>query len=343
VNPHFTLSEANAAAVTNICSRLDGLPLAIELAAAQSKLLKPQDLLTRLNHRFSLLSGVPADLLPRQRTLHAAIQWSYDLLVDWEQIFFFRLAVFLGGWTVEAAEAIALEGKDLLYSNKDVIRALSALVDKSLVQKNEQSEGLARFFMLESIREYALEKLEAEGEIEMIRKRHSDFYLTLAEASEPALRGPKQQEWLNQLDDEHNNLSAALQWNLDRGDSETALKLAGALWRYWWVHGYFHEGFNWLEKALSLAEGSPTSWRARALNGAGILARAQGNYASARDYLEACLEIQKLLDDWVGVANALNSLGLLAYVQGDHAQACDLHEQALAYRHKLGDRGVSTT
>ena len=342
VNPHFTLTEANASAVVEICTKLDGLPLAIELAAAHIKLLKPQDLLTRLNHRFSLLSGGPADLPPRQRTLRAAIRWSYDLLVGWEQIFFTRLAVFLGGWTLEAADAIAAQAEGHPDSDQDVFSILSALVDKSLVQKNEQSDGQIRFSLLETIREYALEKLEEQGEIELIRKRHSDFFLKLAEASEPALRGPNQLDWLNRLDEEHNNLSAALQWNLDRGDSETALKLAGALWRYWWVHGYFHEGFNWLEKALSQAEASPTGWRARALNGAGILARAQGNYASARTYLEASLEIQKNLEDWVGVANALNSLGLLAYVQGDHTLACDLHEQALSYRQKLGDqRGIA--
>lgn len=342
VNPHFTLTEANALIVAEICSRLDGLPLVIELAAAHTKLLKPQDLLTRLNHRFSLLSGGPADLPPRQRTLRAAIQWSYDLLVDWEHIFFSRMAVFLGGWTVEAAEAIAGEAGEYPLADRDVFSTLSSLVDKSLVQQNEQIDGQSRFSMLETIREYAIEKLEEQREVELIRKRHSDFFLKLAEASEPGLRGPHQQEWMNQLDEEHNNLRAALQWNLDRGDSETALKLAGALWRYWWVHGYFHEGLNWLEKALSQAEASPTSWRARALNGAGILARAQGNYASARAYLQASLEIQKILADWVGVANALNSLGLLAYVQGDHTQACDLHEQALAYRQKLGDqRGIA--
>jgi predicted ATPase/transcriptional regulator with XRE-family HTH domain len=280
VNPHFVLTEANATSVAKICSRLDGLPLAIELAAAHCKLLKPQELLIRLNHRFSLLSGGPSDLPPRQRTLRAAIQWSYDLLVEWEQIILSRLAVFLGGWTLEAAEAITAQEGDQSEGSKDVFSTLSALVDKSLVQKNEQNEGQTRFTMLETIREFALEILEKSGEMEAIRKRHTNFFLKLAEASEPALRGPNQQQWLDQLDEEHNNLRAALQWNLDQGDSETAVKLAGALWRYWWVHGYLHEGFNWLEKALHQAEASPTSWRARALNGAGILARSQGIMAA---------------------------------------------------------------
>ena len=342
VNPHFALTEANAFAVAEICSKLDGLPLAIELAAALCKLLKPQELLARLHHRLSLLSGGPTDLPPRQRTLRAAIQWSYDLLVEWEQIVFSRLAVFLGGWTLEAAEAIAAQADHNPAGNRDVFNALSALVDKSLVQKNEQNERQTRFTMLETIREFALEKLEQSGEIEAIRKRHTNFFLKLAEASEPALRGPQQQEWLDQLDEEHTNLNAALQWNLDQGNSETALRFAGALWRYWWVHGYLHEGFNWLEKALNQAEPSSTSWRARALNGAGILARSQGNYASAKIYLEACLEIQKNLADQAGMASVLNSLGLLAYVQGDHLQAINLHEQALDYRRKMGDlRGIA--
>jgi predicted ATPase len=341
-NPYFNITEANASVVTEICTKLDGVPLAIELAAAHSKLLNPQELLNRLNHRFSLLSGGPADLPPRQRTLRAAIRWSYDLLLAWEQIVFSRLAVFLGGWTLEAAEAIALEGRERPDGDRDIFNAVSALVDKSLVQKSAQAEGQARFTMLETIREYALEKLGERGEIELMQKRHSDFYLKLADDSEPALRGAHQQDWFNRLDQEHNNLRSALQWNLARGDSETALRFAGALWRYWWVHGYFHEGLNWLEKALSQAEASPTAWRARALNGAGILARAQGDYASAQRYLEACLEIQKNLDDPAGVANALNSLGLLAYVQGDHVQASDLHEQALIYRREIGDqRGVA--
>lgn len=341
-DPYFTLTEANADAVAKICSRLDGLPLAIELAAAHTRLLKPQELLNRLDHRFSLLSGGPTDLPPRQRTLRAAIRWSYDLLVDWEQIIFSRLAIFLGGWTLEAAEAIGVAVNEQADEDRDIFSALSALVDKSLVQKSEPAQMQARFTMLETIREYALEKLAEQGEIEMIRKRHSDFFLKLAEDSEPALRSPQQQDWLNRLDEEHNNLRAALQWNLDRGDSETALKLAGALWRYWWMHNYFYEGRSWLERALNQADASPTSWRARALNGAGILARSQGDYAGARTYLEACLEIQKTLDDPVGVANVLNSLGLLAYVQGDHVRAADIHEQALAYRRDLGDqRGIA--
>jgi predicted ATPase/transcriptional regulator with XRE-family HTH domain len=341
-DPYFTLTEANAYAVAEICSKLDGLPLAIELAAAHTRLLKPQELLTRLNHRLSLLSGGPTDLPPRQRTLRAAIRWSYDLLDNREQIIFSRLAVFLGGWTLEAAEAITMQREEHPEGAGDVFATLSALVDKSLVQKSEPAQMQARFTMLETIREYALEKLEQQGEIEMIRKRHSDFFLKLAEDSEPALRSPKQQDWLNRLDEEHNNLRAALQWNLDRGDSETALKLVGALWRYWWMHNYFHEGRSWLEKALNQAEPSPTSWRARALNGAGILARSQGDYAGAQTYLEACLEIQKTQADPVGVANVLNSLGLLAYVQGDHVQAAKIHEQALAYRRNIGDqRGIA--
>jgi len=223
VNPHFALTEANAFAVTEICSKLDGLPLAIELAAAHCKLLKPQELLARLHHRLSLLSGGPTDLPPRQRTLRAAIQWSYDLLVEWEQIVFSRLGVFLGGCTLDAAEAIAAQVDHNPAGNRDVFNALSALVDKSLVQKNEQNERQTRFTMLETIREFALEKLEQSGEIEAIRKRHTDFFLKLAEASEPALRGPQQQEWLDQLDEEHTNLNTALQWNLDQGNSETAL------------------------------------------------------------------------------------------------------------------------
>jgi non-specific serine/threonine protein kinase len=342
VNPNFALTEANAPSVAEICIQLDGLPLAIELAAANSKMLAPRELLDRLTHRLLRLNGGPIDLPARQRTLEAAICWSYELLDAWEQTLFLRLAVFRGGWNLEAAEAVVLEEDNHHQENRDVFSGLSSLVDKSLVQIAICNDAPPRFSMFETIREFALERLEESGEIEGVRERHAEFYLKLAEASEQALRGSQQQSWLNHLEEEHNNLRAALQWYFDCDNHETALKLAAGLWRFWWMHGHLSEGRQWLDKALDQAEATPTNCRARALNGAGVMARRQGDFDSARAYLEACLQIQRDLDDWVGTADALNSLGILAYAQTDYSQAEILLEESVSYRRKVGDqRGIA--
>jgi predicted ATPase/class 3 adenylate cyclase len=346
VEPEFTLTEANARQVAVLCHHLDGLPLAIELTAAWVKLLPPQKLLDRLGNRLSLLRGGPVDQPLRQRTLRAAIDWSYELLDTWGQRLLARLTIFVGGWTLEAAGAVAgwngAQSKDI--SPGDVLEGLFNLVDKSLVNRQWPADGRVRFAMLETICEYATEKLVATGEIELLGRRHAAYYLELAEASEPELRGPQQQLWLTRLKDEHNNLRAALGWAFDHHEAEMALKLAGSLWRYWWMHGHFSEGRDWLERALVYPEPQSPAWRAKALHGLGILARSQGDYANARLYLEECLEIRRTLDDRTDVAFVLNSLGALAQYQEDYDRAFKYHQESLAIRRELGEpRGIAVS
>jgi tetratricopeptide (TPR) repeat protein len=213
------------------------------------------------------------------------------------------------------------------------------LVDKSLVKRQETTQGHIRFSMLEIICEYSSEKLaiEWEGENETLQQRHAAYFLKLAEASEPALRGPHQQLWLTQLKDEHNNLRAALQWALNHQDAGIALNLAGSLWRYWWMHGHLREGRDWLEKALAIPGPEYPTLRAQALNGVGVLARSQGDFAKGQIYLEACLKIQRRLEDRPGIASVLNSLGVLAQYQGDYDQAYKFHAESLTYRRAAGD------
>jgi hypothetical protein len=278
------------------------------------------------------------DLPPRQRTLRAAIDWSYELLEPGEQILLKRLTVFVGGWTLEAAEAIVgVDGEvDQAGSAEWVLEVLSSLVDKSLVKRQEGRDGQLRFTMLETVCEYATEKLVARGEQARLQRRHAAYYLQLVQAAEPALRGPDQGLWLARLKNEHNNLQVALSWALDSQDAEMALKLSASLWRYWWTHGHYREGRDWLEKALALPGESPPAWRAMALNGLGVLARSQGDFANARVFLEACLEIQRSLEDRAGVSSVLNSLGVLAQYQQDYDQAYRFHEESLAHRRELG-------
>jgi predicted ATPase/transcriptional regulator with XRE-family HTH domain len=347
VNPNFSLSTTNLRPIAEICVRLDGLPLAIELAAAWIKLISPDELLARLSSQLEILQGGPVDLPLRQQTLRAAIRWSYELLEDWEQTLLARLGVFVDGFTLRAAEAIAVDedldtsiqkGQSNVISAENMLRGLSSLANTSLLLQRDPFNGEPRFDMLETIREFALEKLMACEEAELIRRRHCYHFLDLAVASGAGLRSSEQRQWLERLKLEHSNLRAALRWALAQADVNLALKFSGALWRYWWMHGHFSEGRDWLNKALSRTDSQKPELRARALNGAGILARSQGDFSSARTYLQECLEIQRGLEDWVGAAKALNSLGVLAYAQGKYDQANQFHEKSLAYRRKTGDR-----
>jgi predicted ATPase/DNA-binding SARP family transcriptional activator len=341
IDPDFALTESNASLVAEICHQLDGLPLAIELAAAWIKLLPPQELYRRLNHRLALLKGGPVDLPPRQRTLRAAIDWSYELLSPWEQTLLQRLTIFVGGWTLEAAGAVTEWGEAGAASSSsgDVLEGLSSLVDKSLVDRKEYPNGSIRFSMLDTIREYASEKLASTGEIDILLQRYAAYYLELVATAEQGLRGSQQQHWLFTLRNEHNNVRAALLWALDVREAETALKMAGSLWRYWWMHGHLSEGRDWLEKALALSPTGQTALRAKALNGVGILARSQGDYAHARVYLEECLAIQRSLQDRNGIAAVLNSLGVLFQYQMDYEKAFLHHEESLKYRREIGRLG----
>jgi len=337
----FALTEANGPDVAAICRRLDGLPLAIELAAARARSLPPRALLTRLESRLKLLTGGARDLPARQQTLRGAIDWSYNLLEAGEQRLFARLGVFAGGCTLEAAEALRAPDDDAGGPEIDALDGLASLVDKSLVREAEGAEGEPRYGMLETLREYALERLAAGGDEDAARRAHALYYLDLAERAEPELTGAEQGTWLARLEVEHDNLRAALTWTRDHGEVVLGLRLAGALWRFWYTRGYLSEGRGWLEGLLAPAEGADNvsaAMRAKALNGAGVLAERQGAYARAESLYKECLTLFRELGDKKGTAQALNNLGMVMWHRGDQGRATALYEESLALYREIGDR-----
>jgi predicted ATPase/class 3 adenylate cyclase/uncharacterized protein HemY len=342
VQPEFQVTSDNAPAIAEICTRLDGLPLAIELAAARIKLLTPHAMMGRLENRLRLLTGGGRELPARQQTLRGAIAWGYDLLDAAEQRLFRRLAVFAGGCTLGAAEDVCDAESDL---GVDPLDGLSSLVDKSLLRQLTLGGQAAepRFRMLETIREYGQEQLAEQGEAAAMARRHAYYYLRLAEEAEAHLGTAEQAAWLDRLDGEHDNLRAALEWSLTAGaDAAVGLRLACALWRFWWVRGYLSEGQRWLDAALTAAPDGPAAVRAKALHGAGNLALPRGDYAGAARLYEQALALRRELDDKPGIAMLLNNLGFLAQDQGDRPRALVLHEEALALRRQLGDqRGIA--
>jgi len=285
--PDFALTPENAATVAAICRRLDGLPLALELAAAQSKLLPPAALLARLERSLDVLTGRARDLPERHRTLRDTLTWSYDLLDPDEQALFRRLAVFAGGCTLDAADAVCVVSTDSapVVGGGDMFTALNALVDQSLARLAEPAGEEPRLMMLETIREYALEHLTASGEESEVRRLHAAHYLALAEAVEPLLLGPQQVAWLARLERERDNLRAALRWAWESGEMELGLRIAGALWRFWHLHGYVSEGRGWLDALLARGDAdggaTPTTARAKGIRIAGSLAFFQGDYERA--------------------------------------------------------------
>jgi predicted ATPase/DNA-binding CsgD family transcriptional regulator len=387
VKSDFAVTNDNAPAVAEICYRLDGLPLAIELAAARLKLFSPQALLGRLEHRLPLLTGGPRDLPARQQTLRATIDWSYNLLEPEEQVLFRRLGVFVGGCILEAAETICVGGRrgesgdssalqTLTQLPTSVLDGLSALLDKSLLRA-EYADGEARFIMLETIREYALEQLAARGEAETLQRCHAAFFLALAEEAEPRLTTGEQHMWLDRLEREHDNLRAALIWCLQDKQTgrqtnqetnlselspsipllllfslsrqELGLRLAAALWWFWWVRGYLSEGRAWLERAISSSpkDTSPTSSiasRAIALYRVAFLAQSQGDYASAAALGEESLALFHSLGDSRGIAWAHYVLGIIALMQGGYAGAMAHYDASLALFRDVSDtRGLAWT
>ncbi|MEO7911235.1 MAG: tetratricopeptide repeat protein [Roseiflexaceae bacterium] len=341
----FRLTDANAPAVAAICARLDGLPLAIELAAAQIPLFPPTTLLIRLEQRLPMLTCGPRDLPARQQTLHDTIDWSYNLLDAGEQTLLTRLTVFVGGWTEAAAGAVCNGEGDLPI---DTLAGLASLIDKSLLRQTEGRDGESRFVMLETIREYALERLVACGEAASLRRAHAAHYLALAETAEPQLTSAHQQVWLARLEAEHDNLRAALQWALECGNAETALRLGAALSRFWWKHGYLSEGLARLEALLGLPRAAPSTstrdaLRASILLGAGRIATDQADYHAAQAYCEESLAIWQALGDQRGVARALATLGYMADDQCDFPAARAALDQSLALFRAVGDtQGAAT-
>ena len=334
VKPAFTVTNENVSAVVEICQQLDGLPLAIELAAARVRVLPPQKMLMELSDRLSFLVGGARDLPARQKTLRSTIDWSYALLTGDEQRLFRRLAVFVGGCDLEALEAVCNVEKDL-----NVLEILESLVGKSLATQTE-AHGEPRFAMLETIREYARDKLIAVGDEERVRARHRDYFLALAEEAEPKLMGAEQAEWLQRLEHEYENLRASLDWCLLEAASGGGLRLCGALQRFWWTRGHLSEGRQWCVRILGKAGAEErTQARAEALNAAGILTYYQGDYTAARSLHEESLAIWRELGDRRGMARSLNGLGNVALDKGDYSTARALHEDSLAIRRQLGDRG----
>ncbi len=342
--PDFQVTPANTRTIAEICVRLDGLPLAIELAAARVKLLPPQALLTRLGHRLQVLTSGARDAPVRQQTLRNTLAWSYDLLDAEEQQLFRRLSVFAGGCTLEAVEGLYTALGELPAA---VLDGVASLMDKSLLCKVEQEGEEPRLLMLATIREYGLEALAASGEMESTRRAHAAYYLEMAEQAELELGGPQQAAWLNRLEREHDNLRAALQWSLEQAEGdedmesergmETALRLGGALRRFWIVHGHLSEGRSFLERAVAASEGSEASVRAKALVVAANLAFYQSDYERTEAFSKESLALYRLLEDLPGVALSLSLLGSVAWTKGNMVAARTLTEEALAVARQVDD------
>ncbi len=333
--PDFELNQGNAAAVTEICSRLDGLPLAIELAAARVKVLSPSSMRTRLASRLQLLTGGARDLPQRQQTLRAAMDWSYDLLSAPEQKLFRRLSVFVG-CNLEGVEAVCDTKGDL---DLDLLDGMASMVDKSLVQQVEQANCQSRFVMLETIREYALEKLQASGEEALTKRAHAAYCLVLAEEETTEKSGAEGTEWLERFAFEHDNFRAGLEWLTESGDAEWGLRLGAALFPFWEAREYLAEGRDSLGKLLRLASAAaPTKARERALFAAGVLAVEQGDYASADALIGESLGIARQFRDQQGAAVSLNALAVIARGRGDLAVARSLLEESMVLWRELDDQ-----
>ncbi len=345
INPGFRLSDENAQAVAELVVRLDGLPLAIELAAARTQLLSPQMLLERLGQRLSLLHWEAQDLPERQHTLRAAIAWSYDLLSPEEQALLRRLGIFVDGFPLEAAEAVVSGGREHTI---DVLEGLASLVDQSLVQREEDGAGGYRFRLLESVREFALEQVTSCEEGEAVGRAHARYFLELAERAALQLVGPKQRVWFLRLEQEHENLRTALRWLWDQGESELALRLVAALGYFWEIRGYLREGQQALEEALARVPDADARLRATLLNRLGSLLTWQGETERSLVVLEEALALGRALDDASITARSLTHLGRRALDLGtpedSSRQATPLLEEALALRQQLGDRrGAANT
>ena len=340
VKPNFRLTHDNARAVVNICQRLDGLPLAIELAAARMRLLSPQQLLERLDHSLQILTAGIQELPERQQTLRNAIKWSYDLLNIEEQQFFRRLAIFVNGCTIAAAEEVCDIVSGALDNEKiNVLDAASSLLDKHLVQHQEEEDGSSRLFMLETIREYGLECLQMASEAQVVASAHAHYYTQWVEEYGPAVFDAGEREWFDSLAREYANLRAALRWLVDRQEVEQILVLSGSLVRFWAVRGYVSEGRQWLENALIAANNTRSTARARALNGAGWLISLQGDLQRAESFCKESLALYRELGDTRGTALALHRMALSTPAINNIDEASALLEESLVLYRTSADKG----
>lgn len=339
VQPNFTITHENAKAIAEICYRLDGLPLAIELAAARLKIFSPQAILARLEKRFELLKGGPRDV-PRHQTLRQAIAWSYDLLNRDEQTVFRRMAVFTGGCTLEAVEALCHAMADLSISALD---GVAALIDRSLLRQDQTEDTEPRFMMLETIREFALEALQASGEWEKVRRVHADFFVALAEKAGPELTGAKLKVWLTKLEREHDNFRAIFKWVAETGAAEDGLRLGSVIWRFWNVRGYLLEGREQLTTLLALPGAAQrTTLRASVLNALAIITFQLSDYCGARPFLYESLEIARELGDKRNIGLAISNLSWTGSILGELKAAQEWAEESLALYRELNDkRGIS--
>jgi predicted ATPase/DNA-binding CsgD family transcriptional regulator len=332
VRPRLPLTDTSATAVAALCRQLDGLPLAIELAAARSKLFLPEALLDQMTHRLQLLTDGPRDLPARQRTIRDTLAWSYALLAPEEQSLFRHLAVFAGGWTLAAA--VAVTGRE----ESTILTELGRLVDHNLVRPMERADRV-RFTMLDTIREFGLEQLCEADEGQAVRRAHANWVLVLIEDSWFGMIQDSEWDWLDRVDAERDNLRAALSWLEETGDAEGLLRLAGGAAPYWFFHSYRQEGLAWLKRALALSRdvALPASVRIRALQAAGMHARNQGDYLQAAKWADECLAISREVSDPWGMYRAYELLGFIALGQGDYTRATDNAEEALAITTAIGE------
>ncbi|HEU5422149.1 MAG TPA: helix-turn-helix domain-containing protein [Nitrolancea sp.] len=333
VQPDFAVAHGNAPAVAEICARLDGLPLAIELAAVYVKVVPPPALVRRLDQRLPLLTGGARTLPARQQTMRQAIGWSHDLLTDAEQTLFRRLAVFTGGCTLAAAEAVVADDEP-----RAVFGGIAALVDKSLLRQEEGGDGEPRFRMLETVREFALERLAASGGGEALRDRHAAHFRRAASQGAAGLRGPDDLEWSASLEVEHDNFRAALAW-LIATDADAAWELASALGEFWYNQSHLSEGRRWLDRVLTLPySAAPSVTEHDVLHWAGMLAHYQGDYARATPLLTQALAVARALADARRIALTLQGLGIIAEDSGAYVQATQWLDEAVAVHHTVDDR-----
>ena len=335
-SPEFKFTVHNGAWVAEICRRLDGMPLAIELAAAHIRTLSVKQISERLDDRFTLLTGGSRTAPARHQTLAATVEWSYDLLSKKEQKLLRRFSVFPGSGTLHAIESVCEEdgGKE----KGNVLDTLSQLVDKSLVGTSRRS-GERWYSLLETIREFAFDKLAESQEMKSVKDQHLDYYLQFAEEAEPKIKSPEQLLWYERLETEHDNLRAALGWALESQNADAGLRLAGSLGFFWFVHGHLREGVVWLEKVLENGEGAPLSSQAKALRFLGglLIFSEEKDFERISMLLEKSLGLYRKLDDRAGIAWVLNQLGLIAYIHGEFTEAQKLLEESLVLREQVGD------
>ncbi|HEY9288457.1 MAG TPA: adenylate/guanylate cyclase domain-containing protein [Candidatus Dormibacteraeota bacterium] len=334
VEPRFRLTPENAPAIAGIATRLDGLPLAIELAASRVKVLPPEQILSRLQQSTSFLTSRSRTLPERQRTLRGAIDWSYELLTEDERRLFTQLSVFRGGWTIEAAEAVT----DLDHAPLDALDGVASLLDKSLVRVLDPDHGQPRFSMLETIREFGQDRLAESGALDSVRQRHCEYFLERAIDSEAQLTGPDQTKWLDYWESELDNVRAALRWAVDTQRFELAQQGAGALWRFWHQRGHLSEGRRWIDEVLAQPGAPPTAARAKALTGGGGIAWWQVDHPAARRYYTEALQIERELGDQSRLAEALFNQAFVLGAGGDVQEAGKTLEESVSLFRAAGNQ-----